>query len=141
MIGNAKDGKRVREETEAWAGTMVGEKGFDGEFDGVGSVEREFGAPGCLDDASVIYAGYRYVCYEGIAYVLFERGGQLFSVEGGHCSCYGLEGQWIPAPDHPDAVRARRFYGDSRFRSRVHHALARWEAARGASIDAAPAGA
>jgi hypothetical protein len=28
--------------------------------------------------------------------VIYEKDGQLYEVHGGHCSCYGLEGQWSP---------------------------------------------
>lgn len=45
----------------------------------------------------VLVANYTYEDYSGDAYVLFEREGQLFEVHGGHCSCYGLEGQWEPS--------------------------------------------
>lgn len=49
-----------------------------------------------LADATILLASYTYEDYNGDAYVLFERGGELFEVHGGHCSCYGLEGQWKP---------------------------------------------
>ena len=44
----------------------------------------------------VIYAGYTYEDYSGDAVVLYRNGEELFLVEGGHCSCYGLEDQWHP---------------------------------------------
>ena len=28
--------------------------------------------------------------------MLFEQNGELYEVNGSHCSCYGLEGQWEP---------------------------------------------
>lgn len=34
--------------------------------------------------------------YDGSAYVLFEKNNKLFEVYGGHCSCFGLEGQFNP---------------------------------------------
>lgn len=49
-----------------------------------------------LAGVNIIVASYTYENYEGDAYVLFERDGKLFEVHGGHCSCYGLEGQWEP---------------------------------------------
>jgi hypothetical protein len=49
-----------------------------------------------LDDATVLLASYTYEDYSGAAFVLFERGGTLYRVEGSHCSCMGLEGQWEP---------------------------------------------
>lgn len=49
-----------------------------------------------IDGANILVASYTYEDYDGSAYVLFERGGDLFEVHGGHCSCYGLEDQWEP---------------------------------------------
>lgn len=46
----------------------------------------------------VLLASYTYESYEGDAFVLFRRKGELFEVNGGHCSCNGLEGQWEPKP-------------------------------------------
>jgi hypothetical protein len=34
--------------------------------------------------------------YEGSADVFYRRGERFFYATGGHCSCYGLEGQWEP---------------------------------------------
>ncbi len=44
----------------------------------------------------ILFASYGQANYSGDAWVLFEQGGELFEVSGGHCSCYGLEGQWSP---------------------------------------------
>lgn len=44
----------------------------------------------------VLLASYSYENYSGDAFVLFRKDGKLYEVNGGHCSCYGLEGQWIP---------------------------------------------
>jgi hypothetical protein len=49
-----------------------------------------------LDGATIIFALYEQPSYEGYALVLFERDGKLYEVNGSHCSCYGLEGQWSP---------------------------------------------
>lgn len=54
---------------------------------------------GALDkhkDEKILFATYTYACYSGDAWVLFEKGGNLFEVNGSHCSCYGLEDQWAP---------------------------------------------
>ncbi len=45
--------------------------------------------------------------YEGTAFVLFRRAGRLYTVEGGHCSCYGLEGQWEPVETTKEALALR----------------------------------
>lgn len=44
----------------------------------------------------ILYADYQTGNYEGSAYVLGYDNVQdkFFEVHGGHCSCYGLEGQW-----------------------------------------------
>lgn len=44
----------------------------------------------------LLYADYHYGNYEGEAYVFGynTEDGKFFEVYGGHCSCYGLEGQW-----------------------------------------------
>lgn len=44
----------------------------------------------------VLLACYTQEYYEGSAFVLFLQDGRLFEVNGTHCSCYGLEGQWEP---------------------------------------------
>ena len=43
---------------------------------------------------NILFASYGYRNYEGDAWVLFEKGGKLYEVNGSHCSCYGLENQW-----------------------------------------------
>ncbi len=45
---------------------------------------------------NILFASYGCDNYEGGAFVLFERDGELFEVNAGHCSCYGLEGQFSP---------------------------------------------
>lgn len=60
-----------------------------------------------LDGAEIIVASYTYEDYSGSAYVLFRRDGKLFEVHGGHCSCYGLEGQWEPEETTKEAILHR----------------------------------
>lgn len=45
---------------------------------------------------NILFATYTYENYSGDAWVLFEKGGELYEVNGGHCSCHGLEGQFEP---------------------------------------------
>ena len=47
-------------------------------------------------DVNILFASYGYANYSGDAWVLLEQGGKLYEINGGHCSCYGLEGQWSP---------------------------------------------
>lgn len=51
-----------------------------------------------FDGVDILFASYGYQNYQGDAFVLFEQEGNLFEVNGSHCSCYGLEGQWDPTP-------------------------------------------
>lgn len=60
-----------------------------------------------LDGAEILVASYTYEDYSGSAYVLFRRDGKLFEVHGGHCSCYGLEGQWEPEETTKEAILHR----------------------------------
>ena len=48
------------------------------------------------DSVNILFAYYSYEDYSGDAFVLFEQDGLLYEVNGSHCSCYGLEGQWEP---------------------------------------------
>lgn len=52
----------------------------------------------------VLFAAYEYENYEGNALVLYRNEGKLWRVEGGHCSCHGLEGQWEPEETTEEAV-------------------------------------
>lgn len=71
---------------------------------------RDFEAPDdALKGKTVLVAVYAYGCYEGDAYVLLRDNatGAFEEVHGGHCSCYGLEGQWQPETADPDAILHR----------------------------------
>lgn len=79
-------------------------EGFDkGWVSGDGGLRWASGAiksgpqePPPVEPEEVIYAGYDIDGYEGSALVIYRQGGKVFEVTGGHCSCYGLEGQWEP---------------------------------------------
>lgn len=60
----------------------------------------------------VLLASYTYEDYSGDAFVLFRKGDKLYEVNGGHCSCYGLEGQWEPEETNVEALRHRLEKGD-----------------------------
>ena len=60
-----------------------------------------------LDGIEIIYAEYDQECYEGYAFILFRKDGKLYEVNGSHCSCYGLEGQWSPEETTLAAMLAR----------------------------------
>jgi hypothetical protein len=58
-------------------------------------------------DLNILFASYGQDNYSGDAFVLFEKGGELFEVNGGHCSCYGLEGQFSPEATTLEALAHR----------------------------------
>lgn len=60
----------------------------------------------------ILLASYSYECYSGDAFVLFRKDGKLYEVNGGHCSCYGLEGQWEPEETTVEAILHRLEHGD-----------------------------
>lgn len=60
-----------------------------------------------LDGCNILLASYEYECYEGDAFVLYEKEGKLFEVNGSHCSCYELEGQWKPEETTKEAILKR----------------------------------
>lgn len=67
---------------------------YFGEFTSKEDVCREFRIDGF--DGVVLYADYECESYDGSAHVLFMHDGKFYYVQGGHCSCYGLEDQWCP---------------------------------------------
>jgi|SRR6185437_2097865 len=60
-----------------------------------------------LEGAEVLLAWYGYGNYDGSSLVVFRRDGKLYEVNGGHCSCYGLEGQWDPEETSLEALEKR----------------------------------
>jgi len=60
---------------------------------------------------NILFASYSYQDYSGDAFVLFERDGNLYEVNGGHCSCYGLEGQFSPEETDVDVLKHRLVEG------------------------------
>lgn len=61
-----------------------------------------------LDYAEILFAYYMCEDYSGTAFVLFRRNGKLYEVNGSHCSCYGLEGQWEPEETFVEAILERK---------------------------------
>ena len=70
-------------------------KRFLGEWESIEDLINDFGGKS-IGSYEIIVAGYFYGSWEGGAYVLAYKDGKLWEVEGGHCSCYGLETQWEP---------------------------------------------
>ena len=42
------------------------------------------------------------------AFIVFRKDGKLYEVNGGHCSCYGFEGQWEPEETNVAAIIQRQ---------------------------------
>jgi hypothetical protein len=65
-----------------------------------------------LQGVNILLASYTYEDYSGYAFVLFEKNGKLYEVNGSHCSCYGLETedishgetQWQPEETTKEAL-------------------------------------
>lgn len=56
-------------------------------------------------EGEILLAWYGNGSYEGSAFVVFRNDGKLYEVNGGHCSCYGLEGQWSPEECTVESLR------------------------------------
>lgn len=70
---------------------------FFDQFDKVEDVLSEFSInKEDLKGCEVVFAYYTYEDYSGDALVILRdpHSGVFYEVNGGHCSCYGLEGQW-----------------------------------------------
>lgn len=66
-------------------------------FENNEDILKAYDAPSdALDGATVLLAWYSYEAYSGYSFVLYEKDGKLWEVNGSHCSCHGLEGQWDP---------------------------------------------
>jgi hypothetical protein len=59
------------------------------------------------EGVNILFASYGTDNYSGDAFVLFEKDGKLFEVNGGHCSCYGLEEQFEPEETTLEAIEMR----------------------------------
>lgn len=68
-----------------------------------------------LESINIIVASYTYENYTGDAFVLFEKGGVFYEVNGSHCSCYGLENQWEPEETDIDVLEKRFTPSDEQF--------------------------
>lgn len=70
---------------------------FVGGFNDAADVLGQFAAePNALDGAEIHLAWYGFGSYDGEACIIYTQGGKLYEVNGSHCSCDGLEGQWSP---------------------------------------------
>jgi hypothetical protein len=65
-----------------------------------------------IKNLNILFADYQNGCYNGEAFVLFEKDGKLFEVFGDHCSCYGLGGQFDPEEVCLEALEHRLIKGN-----------------------------
>lgn len=83
-------------------------KKYFGEWSNYEEVAASFEEPIAPPD-EIVLASYEYGSYDGTAFVLFVRDGKPYEVNGSHCSCYGLEGQWTPEETTWPALAMRKF--------------------------------
>lgn len=84
---------------------------FFGDFSNREDVFKQFDAQDVGHE--ILFADYSTGSYEGSAFVVYrsEDDGKLYQVNGGHCSCFGLEGQWDPEELKDLAeLELRKFY-------------------------------
>lgn len=71
---------------------------YFGHFSSFEEMCYEFQVPdGQIFDYQIVFAYYFTESYEGSAVVLFFDDKGINMIEGSHCSCNGLEGQWTPS--------------------------------------------
>lgn len=63
--------------------------------------------PQVFENINILFASYGTDNYTGDAFVLFEQDDKLYEVNGSHCSCYGLEGQFEPEETALEALKLR----------------------------------
>ena len=81
---------------------------FIQEFKSVDDIITQYDAPkDALKSAKIYLAWYGCGDYCGSSLVLFKKGRKLYEVNGSHCSCMGLEGQWEPEETSWEALSMR----------------------------------
>lgn len=85
--------------------TTVSGRRFYGDWESEADVCRDFEIHVADVPGVILYAAYAVESYEGNARVVGRRpDGTLWIIEGSHCSCRGLEGQWEPDETTPGAL-------------------------------------
>jgi len=59
-------------------------------------IDEHISGPNPMKGVKILFACYKTGGYSGQGFVLFKKGRKYYEVNGSHCSCYGLEGQWSP---------------------------------------------
>lgn len=65
-------------------------------FDNWSDVQNAYQTSDTEEGKVVLFADYEQGNYEGWSTVVWSDHRGYWLVEGSHCSCYGLEGQWNP---------------------------------------------
>ncbi len=63
------------------------------------------------EPVNILFASYGVNNYFGDAFILLEKEGKLFEVNGSHCSCMGLEGQFDPEETTLEEIEFRLVNG------------------------------
>lgn len=93
-------------------------------FEKTEDIIYEYGAPeDALTGAIIHLAWYGYGSYCGDSLVIFEKDGKLYEVNGSHCSCHGLEGQWQPEETSWAALNMRDISSSSKGSSEAQEVL------------------
>lgn len=62
----------------------------------------------------ILLAYYGYESYSGSSIVIYRNNSSYSVVQGGHCSCHGLEGQWEPIEYNKnlliEVLKRQKFY-------------------------------
>lgn len=87
---------------------MSNEVFIDGWYDLEGMLRDFKIGAGEVEGYNLIVAAYDTSdAYSGDAFVLLEKDGVYYEVNGGHCSCYGLEDQWNLEETAEEALKFR----------------------------------
>jgi hypothetical protein len=82
-------------------------------FRSIEDVIDSYNAPAdALKGAKVYLAWYGYGSCDAYSLIIFKKGEKLYEVNGSHCSCYGLEGQWQPEETSWKALAMRNLVSD-----------------------------
>jgi hypothetical protein len=86
---------------------------FVQQFKTIQDIIDHYAAPtDALKGAKLYLAWYGYGDYCGSSIVIFKKDGKLYEVNGSHCSCNGLEGQWEPEETSWSALAKRNWSND-----------------------------
>lgn len=82
---------------------------YFGNFKTLEDVKERFEAKdeGFPTDQEILFAAYADGDYSGDAKVIYYKDKKLYEVNGSHCSCMGLEGQWEPEETSWAAIAMR----------------------------------